>query len=70
MDTFSFTGYLLTIFAFICVVEGLLWAIFPDKMKVMMALALMTPNENLRRFGFFVAGLGFFVILFFGQISG
>ena len=70
MEAFSFTGYLLTAFALIFVIEGLLWSLFPDKMKAMMALALITPNTNLRRIGFIMVALGFIMIILFGQISG
>lgn len=70
MEPFSFAGYLLTAFALVFVIEGLLWAVFPEQMKRMMALALTLPSEQLRRFGATMAIVGFLLVLLFGQISG
>jgi uncharacterized protein YjeT (DUF2065 family) len=42
---------LLTSFAMVFVIEGLLYAIFPAHIQKMMALALTMPTEKIRSFG-------------------
>lgn len=69
MEPLTFTGFLLTALALVFVIEGLLWAIFPDGMKRMMTLALGMPTAQLRKFGTIMAGIGFLLILLFGQIT-
>ncbi len=46
----------------ILVFEGVLYALFPDAMKRMMALVLTLPPETLRNTGLMVAASGVFVI--------
>ncbi len=58
----SFTQYILTALALMLVIEGLLYALFTDSIRRMMAVALTLPPEKLRMFGFFVATVGFFFI--------
>ena len=70
MEPISFFGYLTTAIALVFVIEGLLWAVFPDTMKRMMAMALTMPNDQLRRLGSVMVVLGFIMILLFGQIIG
>ncbi len=54
----EFTGYILTVTALILVIEGLVYAIFPDFVRKMMAIALTIPVSRLRFFGFSMALLG------------
>lgn len=60
----------MTAMALVFVIEGLLWALFPDKMKQMMAIALTMPSASLRKFGATMVVIGFLFVLLFGQISG
>ena len=48
MDTI--TGYILTAFALVFVIEGLIYTLFPDQVRKMMAMALNMPPESLRNF--------------------
>lgn len=63
MPGFTFT--LLVSFALVFVIEGLIYALFPEQAKRMMALALSMPLERLRVFGLLVAvtGIVFIYIL-------
>lgn len=56
----SFIQYILTALALMLVIEGLLYALFTDSVRRMMAVALTLPPEKLRFFGFFMAGIGLF----------
>ena len=47
----SFGFIILTSFALVFVIEGLLWAVFPETMRKLMMLALSMPPENLRNYG-------------------
>ncbi|GJL86204.1 MAG: hypothetical protein DHS20C02_19790 [Micavibrio sp.] len=55
----SFTLYILTAFALVFVIEGLIYALFPDSVRKMMAMAIQMPPEKLRMFGFVMAATGF-----------
>lgn len=57
----SFSTLLLTAFALVFVIEGLLYALFPEALRKMMALALSIPLQNLRFFGFTMALTGAFI---------
>tara|TARA_B100000780_G_scaffold278317_1_gene251440 strand:- start:915 stop:1121 length:207 start_codon:yes stop_codon:yes gene_type:complete len=57
-----FIDYLLTAFAMIFVIEGLLYAVFPDAMRRMLALALTLPSSTLRRFGIGMVACGFALV--------
>ncbi len=50
--------HLLSAAAFVFVIEGLLYAIFPEQVKRMMAMALSLPADRLRGFGLAVAATG------------
>lgn len=56
--TGSFTLYILTAVSLILVIEGLLYALFPDFVRKMMALAVMTPVPRLRLFGLTMVTMG------------
>jgi uncharacterized protein YjeT (DUF2065 family) len=56
MPSFSLT--LLTAFCLVFVIEGLLYALFPDQIKKLMAMAVSIPAQNLRMFGLLMAVLG------------
>ena len=49
---------LLTGLALVLVVEGLIYALFPDAMKRFMALAIEVPGESLRAIGLAAAVVG------------
>ena len=57
-----FIDYLLKAFAMIFVIEGLLYAVFPDAMRRMLALALTLPSSTLRRFGIGMVACGFALV--------
>lgn len=61
----GFTLYILTALSLILVIEGLLYALFPDFMRRIMATALMLPVPRLRLFGAVMAVSGFCLILLF-----
>lgn len=58
----DFLAYLTTSFALILVIEGLFYAVFPDMMRRLMALAVMVPVSRLRLFGCGLTAAGFGVV--------
>lgn len=58
----DFVLYILTAIALVFVLEGLLYSIFPDGMKRMMALAMNLPAEQLRTFGVIMVTIGIGVV--------
>lgn len=58
----SFTLTLLTAFSLVFVIEGLIYALFPDQVKKLMAMALSMPAQPLRMFGLLMASLGILAI--------
>lgn len=58
----SFTTFVLSAIALVFVIEGLIYALFTDGIKRMMAVALSLPKEKLRSFGFIMAGIGLFLL--------
>ncbi|MFN3828283.1 MAG: DUF2065 domain-containing protein [Micavibrio sp.] len=58
----SFLDYLLASFALVLVIEGLLYALFTESVRKMMALALTLPPEKLRIFGMCMAIIGFLLL--------
>jgi uncharacterized protein YjeT (DUF2065 family) len=61
----GFTLYILTALSLILVIEGLLYALFPDLMRRIMATAIMLPVPRLRLFGAIMALSGFCMVLLF-----
>jgi uncharacterized protein YjeT (DUF2065 family) len=53
-----FTLTLLTAFFLVFVIEGLIYALFPDQVKKLMAMALSLPTQPLRMFGLLMAVIG------------
>ncbi|MBP7721143.1 MAG: DUF2065 domain-containing protein [Alphaproteobacteria bacterium] len=53
-----FTLTLLTAFFLVFVIEGLIYALFPDQVKKLMAMALSLPTQPLRIFGLLMALIG------------
>ncbi|MCB9989708.1 MAG: DUF2065 domain-containing protein [Rhodospirillales bacterium] len=47
----DFVLYIATAIALIFVIEGLIYALFPDFVRKMMAMAVMLPVSRLRLFG-------------------
>lgn len=63
----------LTLLSALClafVAEGLLYALFPDSMKRLMAIALAAPARTLRLTGLAAAGLGVAMLYFLKALSG
>lgn len=55
----SFIDIILIAFALIFVIEGMLYALFPDFMQRVLTFALTLPASSLRRFGFVMVLCGF-----------
>ena len=66
----EFIEYITTVFALVLVVEGLVYALFPDAVRRMMAMALTLPPGRLRQFGFIVAASGLFMVWLMGALTG
>ncbi len=58
----TFTIYILTAVALMFVIEGLVYALFPDFVRKMMAMAVMLPVNKLRLFGACMAASGVLLI--------
>lgn len=58
----GFSLYILTSFSLIFVIEGLVYALFPDAVRKMMAIALGLPPQQLRIFGITMAAIGLCLI--------
>lgn len=58
----SFFLYIGTAFALIFVIEGLVYTLFPDFIRKMMAMAVMMPVSKLRLFGLAMAISGFSLV--------
>ncbi|MFN3701614.1 MAG: DUF2065 domain-containing protein [Alphaproteobacteria bacterium] len=58
----SFGLYIFTAIALIFVIEGLLYALFPDMMRKMMMSALSLPPATLRNFGIAMVIIGFALV--------
>lgn len=58
----DFVLYILTAVALVFVLEGLLYSLFPDAMKRMMAYAMGLASEQLRTFGIFMVCIGLGVV--------
>lgn len=64
----SFGSHLLTAFALIFVIEGLLYAIFPKHIQKMMAMASDFPIEKFRAFGGAMVAFGVLLVWLFQKI--
>jgi len=53
---------LLTALALVLVIEGLIYALFPDAMKRMMASIIPLPSSSIRSAGLFAAIVGLVLI--------
>ncbi len=58
MSADSLSYDLLVAFALVLVLEGLIYALFPDTIKRMMVVALSFPASRLRAFGLWVMAAG------------
>lgn len=52
----------LTALGLACVLESLPWLLAPAKMREALRLLIELPPEKLRRWGFFLIGLGLFLV--------
>ena len=48
--------------ALVFVIEGLLYAAFPDQLKTMMAQVIRVPSPHLRKGGLIALGVGVFIV--------
>lgn len=62
--------YLGTAFALILIIEGLLYALFTDKMRQMLATLIVTPPEQIRKIGFITAFVGVVILFVIDQVTG
>lgn len=58
----DFITTLITALGLVLVIEGLLYAVFPDGVRRMMAIALTQPVGRLRAFGLLAAIIGLIVV--------
>jgi uncharacterized protein YjeT (DUF2065 family) len=61
-NSMSFAAYLLTALAMLLVIEGLLYALFTEQMRKLLAGALMMPPNQLRNAGIAMAAIGFMIV--------
>lgn len=61
-------NHLLTAFAFVFVIEGLLYAVFPDHVQRMMAAASDFPKEKFRYFGATMLAFGVILVWIFQKL--
>jgi uncharacterized protein len=54
-----FGTYIITALALVFVLEGLLYAFFPEAIRKMMAFALTLPPTHMRKIGLIMAATGF-----------
>lgn len=66
----DFTLYILTALALVFVIEGLMYALFPDFVRKMMAMAVMMDVRKLRFFGLIMASLGLLTIWLMDMAQG
>lgn len=66
----DFALYLLTALSLIFIIEGLLYALFPDLVRRLMAMAVMLPVPRLRLFGAAMALSGLSLIWMLRGFSG
>ncbi len=66
----DFVLYITTALALVFVIEGLLYALFPDSIRKMFALALTMPPEKLRLMGAGMAAFGFCLVWLLRGLSG
>jgi len=64
----EFGNLLLLAAALIFVIEGLLYALFPDVIRKMMAMAIMTDVQKLRLFGLGMTAFGVFLVWLLQEI--
>ncbi len=64
----SFLTFTLSAFAMVFVIEGLLYALFPDGIKKAISLAIEMPEKQLRIIGGSMAAIGFFLLWIMGGI--
>lgn len=54
--------YLGTAFGLILIIEGLLYALFTDRMRQILATLLVTPPEQIKKVGFITAFIGALIL--------
>ncbi len=65
----DFVSFIIVALALVFIIEGLVYALFPDFVRKMMAFAITMPAPKLRMFGGLVAVTGFFT-LWFMKLTG
>jgi uncharacterized protein YjeT (DUF2065 family) len=65
----SFTYTLLLAFALMLVVEGIIYAVFADSLRRLMAIASALPPQNLRIFGLLIALTGITFLYFLKSLA-
>lgn len=66
----EFTFFIVTALALVLVIEGLIYAIFPDQVRKMMAMAVMMPVNQLRSVGLAMALVGLTIVAILRWIQG
>jgi hypothetical protein len=66
----EFTLFILGALALVLVIEGLIYAIFPDQVRKMMAMAVMMPVNQLRSAGLVMALAGLTIVAILRWVQG
>jgi len=66
----GFLFYIVTAIGIILIIEGLLYALFPDRVRRMMALALTMEPAKLRYLGALMAISGFLLVGLLQGLAG
>lgn len=65
----DFAVYLITALALVCVIEGLIYACFPEGVRAFFEVALRLRPSHMRLFGSAIAGSGFCLLLILQSFS-
>lgn len=66
----DFVVFVIMALALVLVIEGLIYALFPDTVRKMMAAAIMMPVSRLRLIGGIMAIIGAFLVLILNNLTG
>lgn len=65
----DFALYIITAFALIFIIEGLLYALFPSFIRATVSTILAMPEAKLRRVGSIMTAIGFTIIWILQSLS-
>ena len=65
----DFILYITTAIALIFIIEGLIYALFTEKVKAMLAIVMEMPVQQVRTMGFSMAAIGLVLLVLLQQIN-